>query len=304
MLNISVKDETSRLRTVVLGTAESFGGIPALEEAYDPKSKQHIQADTYPKEDDLIDEMNKVVDLLKHYDVEVFRPEIITNYNQVFARDIGFVIDQTFVRPQILENRHEEINGIRYLVEKINPDQILEASDGVRMEGGDVMPWNDYLFVGYSESTDFNKYLVSRTNEKGVDFLRTHFPHRKVKAFELKKSDDNPYENALHLDCCFQPVGLDQAIIYKGGFKNVADYEFLVNYFGKDKIIEITKEEMYDMNSNVFSISPEVVISEQSFSRLNGLLKDRGFKVETVKYSETSKMEGLLRCTTLPLLRD
>ena len=109
--------------------------------------------------------------------------------------------------------------------------------------------------------------------------------------------------NALHLDCCFQPIGHNQAIIYKGGFKNEKDYQFLINYFGRENCIEITKEEMYRMFSNVFSISTEVIISEKGFSRLNDELRLRGFQVEEVPYAEVSKMEGLLRCSTLPLHR-
>jgi N-dimethylarginine dimethylaminohydrolase len=57
------------------------------------------------------------------------------------------------------------------------------------------------------------------------------------------------------------------------------------------------------MNSNIFSISPEVIISEKGFNRLNNELRKRGFTVEEVSYAEISKMEGLLRCSTLPLRR-
>jgi N-dimethylarginine dimethylaminohydrolase len=60
---------------------------------------------------------------------------------------------------------------------------------------------------------------------------------------------------------------------------------------------------MYQMNSNIFSISPEVIISEKGFNRLNLELRKRGFTVEEVPYAEISKMEGLLRCSTLPLRR-
>jgi hypothetical protein len=38
MLKLNIKNETSRLRMVVLGTAESNGKTPSIEEAYDPKS--------------------------------------------------------------------------------------------------------------------------------------------------------------------------------------------------------------------------------------------------------------------------
>ena len=46
------------------------------------------------------------------------------------------------------------------------------------------------------------------------------------------------------------------------------------------------------------------IISEVNFSSLNNELSKRGFKVETVKYSEISKMSGLLRCSTMPLKRE
>ena len=57
MLPLNVKNETSRLRAVVLGTAISNGPTPTIEEAYDPKSLEHIKAGTYPVEEDMVNEM-------------------------------------------------------------------------------------------------------------------------------------------------------------------------------------------------------------------------------------------------------
>ena len=75
--------------------------------------------------------------------------------------------------------------------------------------------------------------------------------------------------------------------------------------FGKENVFEITTEEMYFMNSNVFSISEDVVVTEEHFTRLNKHLREKwGMTVETVPYREISKMGGLLRCSTLPLRRD
>ncbi|MDN5204374.1 arginine deiminase family protein [Fulvivirgaceae bacterium BMA10] len=303
MLNIDIKNETGRLKSVILGIADSFGGTPDPEWAYDPKSKEHIFNGTFPKEADLKAEMEGFAEVLKKHDVEVYRPQNIENCNQIFSRDIGFVIDNKFVRPNILEKRTRELEGIDCIVDQIVPDSLIEVPEIARMEGGDVMPWNEFLFIGYSEEEDFNRYEVSRTNKAAVDFLKEAFPGREVKAFELNKSDTDPKENALHLDCCFQPVGDHQAIVYKGGFKKVEDYHFLMDYFGSDNVIEIDREEMYNMCSNVFSISPSIVVSERNFTRLNNELRDRGFTVEEIQYSECAKMEGLLRCSTLPLLR-
>ena len=65
-----------------------------------------------------------------------------------------------------------------------------------------------------------------------------------------------------------------------------------------------SKQEMYDMNSNIFSIAEDVVVSERSFTRLNAWLRDHGILVEEIPYAEIGKQEGLLRCSTLPLIRD
>lgn len=304
MLIPNIKGETSQLKTVVIGTAKSLGGVPKIEEAYDPKSKKNIRNGTYPTESDLIKELDEFTSVLGKYKVNILRPELLDGLNQIYVRDVGFVIEDKFIQSHMVPNRAKEVNGITFLKEQINPDHLIEPPVDVKIEGGDVMPCNDHIFIGYSKSKDFNKYIVSRTNEAGVEFISEQFPGKIVKAFELNKSDDNPMENTLHLDCCFQPIGLDQAIIYKGGFKHLGDYHWLIDFFGPDKIIEITQQEMYQLFSNVFSISSEVIVSEKGFTRLNNKLRDKGFIVEEVGFSEIAKMSGLFRCATLPLIRE
>tara|TARA_B100000795_G_scaffold140653_1_gene105276 strand:- start:2648 stop:3547 length:900 start_codon:yes stop_codon:yes gene_type:complete len=299
-----VKDETATLEAVVLGIAADFGGTPKLEDAYDPKSKEHIKAGTFPVEKDILVEMAAFEAVFKKYNIEVYRPENINNYNQVFSRDIAFVIDDKFIVPNILKDRAKEFEAISPVVNQIDENAIVTMPEGTRVEGGDVMPWEDCIFVGVSNEEDFQKYTCARTNYKGVAFLQKTFPDRTVVSFELNKSDVEPRDNALHLDCCFQPIGKNQAVIYPGGFKDVDDVQFLKNYFGEENIIEITKDEMYSMNSNLFSISPEVIVSEKGFTRLNEELRRRGFIVEEIPYAEIAKMEGLLRCSTLPLRRN
>ena len=304
MIPLFIKNETSKLHSVILGLAQSPGPIPSADEAYDPKSREFILKGDYSKEEDTILEMEAFAKVLEKHGVKVYRPQMLEGVNQIFARDISFVIDDKIVVANVLDDRKEEITAIHYILDEIDEKQIIEMSDEIRVEGGDVMPWNGKLFVGYSEPEDFKKYKVSRTNRKGVEFLKNNFPHYEVHAFELVKSDDDPRVNALHLDCCFQPIGRNQAILFPGGFKNQEDVAFLRNYFGRENIIEINADEMYYMYSNVFSISPEVVVSEKSFTRLNNELRRRGFMVEEVPYGEISKQEGLLRCSTMPLKRE
>ncbi len=303
LMQMHIQNETANLNAVLVGIADDFGGTPSLDDCYDPKSKQHVLAGTYPTQRDCIAELHALLQVFEKYDVEVFRPENIKGLNQIFSRDIAFVIEDVLVLPNIIQQRRRELAAIGELLAMVGSEKTLSMPPEARAEGGDVMPWNEYIFVGYSGEEDFDKYTSARTNKPGLDFLTYSFPSKIIKGFELNKSDDDPKENALHLDCCFQPIGKGKAIIYKGGFKHVADVEFLINYFGKENIVEITQEEMYEMNSNIFSISEEVIVSEKGFTRLNTLLQGEGFIVEEVPYAEIGKMEGLLRCSTMPLIR-
>jgi N-dimethylarginine dimethylaminohydrolase len=304
MLNLHVNNETSRLKAVALGTAENNGPTPSIEDAYDPKSVLHIKAGTYPKEADMVAEMEGVAAVLTKYGITVYRPEVIANYNQIFARDIAFVIEDKFIKSNILPDREGEIHAFDYLIDQMDPAKVITLPEEVHVEGGDVMPYNDFIFVGTYTGEDYADYITARTNIQAVHALQELFPHKKVKAFELRKSNTQPKDNALHLDCCFQPVGNGKAIIHKNGFLVEEEYNWLLNFFGKENVFEISKDEMYHMNSNIFSISPEVVISEKNFVRLNTWMREQGITVEEVSYTEIAKQEGLLRCSTMPLIRE
>ena len=304
MIKLNIKNETARLREVVLGTAQSVGSTPSVDDAYDPKSIEHIKAGTYPVEADMVKEMEAVAQVFEKYDVKVYRPKVITDYNQIFARDIAFVIDDKFIRANILPDRAREIEAIEHVWSQIPQENQIQLPEECHVEGGDVMPWNDYIFIGTYSGEDYPDYITARTNMDAVIAIQELFPEKTVKAFELRKSNTDPKDNALHLDCCFQPIGKDKAILHRNGFLVDSEYEWLVNFFGKDNIFEISKEEMYNMNSNIFSISEDIVISEKNFTRLNTWLREKGFTVEEVPYAEIAKQEGLLRCSTMPLIRD
>ena len=303
MIDVHVEDESSRLESVVLGTAHSLGGTPTYEEAYDSRSKESIRRGIYPHETDLVYEMDGFLSVLQKYGVKVHRPELLLDTNQVYTRDIGFVIGDRFVFPNIISDREHEKEGIEKLVDQIPQERVVRMPAGVRAEGGDVIVWKDRIYIGYSEKEDFDEYYVSRTNREGVDFLRESFPDFKLFAFELVKSDEEPRKNALHLDCCFQPLGENLSILCEAGFKKKEDFELLVGHFGEENCIKISADEMYDMNSNIFSIDKNVVVSDPHFERLNQLLENKGFTVEKVPYREICKMGGLFRCSTLPLKR-
>ena len=304
MLKLNVNNETSRLLTVVLGTAKSNGSTPELEECYDPKSRQNVLNNTYPTEIDMINEMNQFEQVLLKYKVDIRRPETINNYNQIFSRDIAFVVDDSFIISNILPDRSNEILAINKVIDLIPKNKIIELPEDCHVEGGDVILHNDYIFIGTYDGDDYSNFKTARTNYKAIKFLKEKFTEKKIIPFDLIKSDLEPTKNALHLDCCLQPVGNGKLVACPEAFLKREQYKWLVDYFGEENILEISLSEMSEINCNFFSIDTNIVVSEKSFTRLNSWLRGFDILVEEINYKEISKQGGLLRCSTLPLIRE
>lgn len=304
-MELHITSETGRLRAVVLGLPTSPGNTPTLDQTFDSKSYESVLHGVYPVEEDIVNEMNAFEKVLKKYDVDVYRPRPVKDCNQVFSRDVGFVIDDKIIVSNIIPDRQEEIDAYEDIYRQIHYKQIYNLPEAVHVEGGDVVLYKDFIFLGQYNFPDYSQVKTARTNRLAVDYLKMIFPDRTILPLNLLKSDTDPYQGILHLDCTFMPVGPDKAIIYKRGFMNPRDADHLIDIFGAGNVFEITTEEMYAMNTNVFSISEDVVVVEEHFYRLIKHLRDKwGMTVETVPYREISKMGGLLRCSTLPLRRD
>lgn len=304
-MHLNVKNETSTLKTVVLGQAGSIGNVPTLNKTFDAKSYETILKGVYPKEEAISKEMSAFENVLLKYNVQVFRPWTLENCNQVFARDVGFVIDDKIINSNIIPDREDEKEAYEVIYDQISYNKIYNLPEKAHVEGGDVVLFNDTVFVGLYTGADYSQLKTARTNLYAFHFLEELFPDKTLVPLELRKHDTDPRQCVLHLDCAFMPVSDDKVILYKDGFLNLSDYEMLVERFGKENVFEITQEEMYSMNANIFSISPTVVVSENRFMRLNNHMENEwGLTVERIPYFEISKMGGLLRCSTLPLVRE
>lgn len=303
-MQLHITSETGRLKEVILGLPYSNGPVPSLDETFDSKSYESVKNGVYPAEPDIIREMEAFEAVLKKYGVKVYRPSLVTNCNQVFSRDVGFVIDDKIIVSNIIPDRQAEIDAYENVYRNIHYKNIYNLPEAVHVEGGDVVLYNDVIFLGQYNFADYPSLKTARTNALALDYLKMIFPDRTIIPLNLRKNDVDPYDGILHLDCTFMPVGRGKAIIYRDGFINPRDADHLIGYFGAENVFELTKEEMYWMNSNIFSISEDVVVVEEHFTRLKAWLEGLGITVETVPYREISKMGGLLRCSTLPLVRE
>ena len=303
MININIENEYSKLKTVILGIADDLGVPPKESDAYDPRSLYHIKNNSYPIEDDLLRELDNFYNKLLKHNVDVIRPSNINSCNQIFARDLGFVISNLFFLSNIVPNRHDELKGIDDTLNNLDVG-VIKLPEFMHIEGGDVIVHNDKVFIGTYTEDDYSSLITARTNYSSIDYLKSMITSKEIIPLEINKSNTDIYKNTLHLDCCFQTISNDKAIICPDGFKNKKDVEYLINYFGQKNTFIATSEETFELTSNVLVISPDVIVTRLKSDRLNSWLENIGVLVEKVNYSNVSKMSGLFRCSTLPLNRE
>lgn len=299
-----VSNETDLLKVVVLGLPESMGSVPELSEAYDAKSYETIARGVYPTPEAVACEMEGLRAALERDGVEVLRPSLVKDYNQVFARDVAFVVDNTLFVSNLIPDREKETGAFQWIIDRIPSMHVESLPEQVHAEGGDIVLYDDILFVGCYLRPDYPTFKMARTNQCAVDFFRERFPRKRIIPIELHKHDRDPRRGILHLDCAFQPVGRGRALLFREALMNKQDAALLEEIFGRDNIFDVTPEEAYSMHTNVVSLSPKKLVSDVAFSRLNHHLTTAwGIEVEPVPYQEISKMGGLLRCSTMPLVR-
>ena len=149
----NIQDEWQPLEAVMVGIGVGMGPVPKLEDTYDPQSRKHVAKGTYPREADVTRELDALADALSARGILIKRPEA-KGFNQVFARDIGVVIDHAFVLSSMVEDREQEKAGIMGMLD-CNPGLVHCPPSDVRLEGGDIMPMHDEIWVGCANDEDF-----------------------------------------------------------------------------------------------------------------------------------------------------
>ena len=303
MIEVKVDNEYSTLKSVILGLAEDMGDPPKVFDVYDPRSLYHIKNNSYPNEVDVKKDVESFYKILIKHNIHVLRPSNIKDCNQVFARDLGFAISNIFFQSNIVPNREEELVGVSDIIKTLDAG-VVKLPDYMHIEGGDVVAHNEKLFIGTYSGEDYSELITARTNQESISYLEKMIPNKEIMSIDIKKSNTDVFENVLHLDCCFQPIGKTKAIICPDSFVNKNDVDYLINYFGKNNIYVAYGQEAYMLISNLLVLSPEVIVSDKRFTKLNTWLEENGFLVEKISYENVSKMSGLFRCSTLPLLRE
>jgi N-dimethylarginine dimethylaminohydrolase len=229
-----------------------------------------------------LEQHEKFVQTLRSHGVEVILLPYHKKYpEQVFTRDIGFTLGETvFVADMASDVRKGEENVLRQWLEDEGFSYYNIVGDHI--EGGDVIIDRKTIYVG----------LSNRTNQKAADHLQRLLSSFEVKAVPFK-------ERYLHLDCVFNVISPELALIYPEALT-----EEDIKLFGsRYELIEVSKDEQFTLGTNVLSIGNKKILSLPVNKEVNKQLRERGFEVIEVDITEIIKSGGSFRCCTLPILR-
>ncbi|MGV3465054.1 MAG: dimethylarginine dimethylaminohydrolase family protein [Heyndrickxia sp.] len=201
---------------------------------------------------------------------------------QVFTRDIGFTLGHTiFVAKMATDVRAGEEDVLKQWLEdeEISYYNLVEE----RIEGGDVVIDQDTIYVG----------LSNRTDKKAAEQIQRLLNQFHVIPISFK-------EKYLHLDCIFNVVSPEVALIYPKAL-STKNIEFLASRY---ELIEVSEEEQLQLGTNVLSLGNNRVLSLPVNKKVNAQLRNHGFQVIEVDITEIIKSGGSFRCCTLPILRE
>lgn len=268
--------EYDTLKTVLLCEPDYMKIEEAINDTQEHYKEENINVEKAKRQHEAL------VSTLKREQIDVHLLPARKDYpEQVFTRDIGFTIDDTIYVGALKRTiRQGEEKVLKQFLE--DHEYSYTEVEGGTIEGGDVIIDGSHIYVGDS----------SRTSRLTVDQLRAAHPNHEI---HLIKFD----EKYLHLDCVFNPLSNDTALIYPEAIDDEA-VRFLEERY---QLIEVSEEEQFTLATNVLSVGNKKVIALPLNKATNAKIKESGFEIIEVDLSEIIKSGGAFRCVTLPLYR-
>lgn len=230
-----------------------------------------------------LEQHGEFVKTLKDHGVEVILLPYHKKYpEQVFTRDIGFTLGQTiFVAKMATDIRAGEEDVLKQWLEDEETSYFNLAEELI--EGGDVIIDQETIYVGLSNRTDL----------KAAEQLQRLLNQFTIIPIPFK-------EKYLHLDCVFNVISPEVALIYP----NALTKEDIDLFSSRYDLIEVSEEEQFQLGTNVLNIGNKQILSLPVNKNVNTQLRNRGFEVIEVDITEIIKSGGSFRCCTLPILRE
>lgn len=219
---------------------------------------------------------------LESYGVDVIRLPTSEQFpEQVFTRDIGFTLgDDVFVAEMANEIREGEEQALEEWLS--SSDILFQNLRANKIEGGDVIIDRNTVFVGIS----------SRTGSDAVKELAQKLPEFEVIAVPFD-------EKYLHLDCVFNILSPEIGLF----FPKALNADTIAMLAKRYALIEVSEEEQFTMGTNVLSIGEKRIFSLPQNVGVNAQMRQHGFEVIEVDFSEIIKSGGSFRCCSMPVQR-
>ncbi|MFT8322145.1 MAG: dimethylarginine dimethylaminohydrolase family protein [Bacillus sp. (in: firmicutes)] len=274
--SVNCINEYNKLKDVIVCPPKFMQIKEAINETQKQYLLQNINQELAMKQHD------QFVQTLQKNGIAVHMLTPDQKYNeQVFTRDIGFSIGNTLCIGKMQSSIREGEESVLKTWLDSQHISYYEITSG-SIEGGDVIVAEKNIWIG----------LSGRTSQEAIDELKIKFPAYNILPLVLKKE-------ILHLDCVFNIIAPHTAIIYKPAFSEDALASISKHYH----IIEVDEEEQFSMGPNVLSIEPGKILSLPQNVRINEQLRQAGFHIIEIDFSELIKSGGSFRCCSLPIVR-
>ncbi|MCL2451598.1 arginine deiminase family protein [Candidatus Saccharibacteria bacterium] len=181
------------------------------------------------------------------------------------------------------------------IMDQIRDDKFSSAAFAARedgfpiiLEGGDVIVHDGTIYVGQGGQW---------TNRLGLELMKALWGDK----FKIQPIHMKPEAKVTHLDCVFNPISADTAIVHFDPM-TVASQGIIQKHF--DRLIRLKRAEYAALAANVFSIGGGQIFIERQQERLRRELKRSSFDPIPTKFDKPIRAGGSFRCATVPLRRE
>ncbi len=239
--------------------------------------------------------------------------------NLMFQRDPMFIVgDSLFISNMSSKARKRETFISKIVTENheiFSKNKIYDLNnfEGT-IEGGDVILFNNMVWIGISERTTKNAV------ENLSKILQRNQKDLKIIAFQIP-----PKRAYMHLDTIISIIDTNTFLIDPVAFKKVKIYDVNKNFSeikqsfvdwvlglnSRNRVITvggsnsiISQREQWNDGANVLALDNNKIIVYERNSITNSILKKKNVKVITINSSELSRGRGGPHCMSMPLSRE
>ena len=229
-----------------------------------------------PDPEEALGSHNAYITALRAHGTEVtVLPELPKFPDSCFVEDTAVMVDSKAIIPNM---GHPSREGEQQAVidHMSNFTEIIRMPKGAKLDGGDVVFFDDKYLVGIS----------TRTNKEGAEFISTFI---KEDGYDVELI--NVPDTTLHLTTVCSSPREGTIIAAEGHLK-----ENQISHFAEE-IIWIPNNETYA--SNTIGYSNDRLIIAGGFPKTKNILQNEGFRLMSVDMNPIMQADGSLTCLSV-----